>query len=200
MSNTIRKQRVNFTQISNDLLNDSSISLTAKGIYSFMFSKPDNWNFTIKSMSKQLKEGQRAIGNALKELKDNGWVIYTKYTNGTGRYDILIEPLLDPKLQNEDMAQQSQSCKKATSSNVNVTKRSAISNKDNSINKDTTTTTIYSEEAFVIFDSFGLNKSEFRDEFTRFKILNDYDSSKITKKYWMLFCQQIKKFNKNIKG
>ena len=88
MSNTITKEKVNFSMIPNDLLADQNLSLTAKGLYAFMHSKPDGWNFTIRSMSKQLKEGVTAISNALNELKESGWVTYTKHTDGTGSYHL----------------------------------------------------------------------------------------------------------------
>ena len=70
MKQRLKKQGgIPFTQISNELLNDKTISLKAKGIYCFMFSKPENWNFTIGSMCKQLKEGNDSIANAIKRIK-----------------------------------------------------------------------------------------------------------------------------------
>lgn len=88
MSNKLNKKRTNFAAIPNDLLNDINISLSAKGIYSFMSSKPDNWNFTIRSMAKQLKEGETAIRSALNELKESGWLFYTKNVDGSGTYNL----------------------------------------------------------------------------------------------------------------
>ncbi|HRN97565.1 MAG TPA: conserved phage C-terminal domain-containing protein [Candidatus Saccharibacteria bacterium] len=88
MSNTITHEEGNFSTIPNQLLNDSSVSLTAKGLYVFMRGKPPLWNFTIRSMAKQLKEGDTAIGSALNELKDSGWISYTKHSNGKGVYHL----------------------------------------------------------------------------------------------------------------
>ena len=88
MSNTITHEEGNFSTIPNQLLNDSSVSLTAKGLYVFMRGKPPLWNFTIRSMAKQLKEGETAIGSALNELKDSGWISYTKHSNGKGVYHL----------------------------------------------------------------------------------------------------------------
>ena len=132
MKNTLKKQRINFTQISNDLLNDKEISSTAKGIYCFMYSKPDNWNFTIKSMISQLKEGQRAISNALKELKSKGWVIYEKTKTGKGYYHILHTPIIEnkPNVQNVHLPQLSQMYVSASSNNSILTKRQRINNKE----------------------------------------------------------------------
>lgn len=88
MSNTITHEQGNFSTIPNQLLNDQSVSLAAKGLYVFMRGKPLLWNFTIRSMAKQLKEGETAIGSALNELKDSGWISYTKHSNGKGVYHL----------------------------------------------------------------------------------------------------------------
>ena len=88
MSNTITHEEGNFSTIPNQLLNDQYVSLTAKGLYVFMRGKPPLWNFTIRSMAKQLKEGETAIGSALNELKDSGWISYTKHSNGKGVYHL----------------------------------------------------------------------------------------------------------------
>lgn len=88
MSNSVTREQGNFTTTPNELLNDKSISLTAKGLYAFMYGKPAAWNFTIRSMAKQLKEGETAIGNALGELRDKGWVSYEKMNDGRGVYHL----------------------------------------------------------------------------------------------------------------
>ena len=88
MTNTITHEQGNFSTIPNHLLNDHSISLAAKGLYVFMRGKPPLWNFTIRSMAKQLKEGETAIGSALNELKDSGWISYKKHSNGKGVYHL----------------------------------------------------------------------------------------------------------------
>lgn len=86
MSNSIVRRKTNFSTIPNQLLNDPEISLSAKGLYVFMHGKPPNWNFTIRSMSNQLKEGVTAISNALNELKESGWIEYKKFSDGKGEY------------------------------------------------------------------------------------------------------------------
>lgn len=121
MSETLnRKNRLPFTQVSNELLTSTKISLKAKGLYAYMMSKPDGWNFTIKSMSKQLKEGPDSIRSGLNELKEFNAIEYTKHSDGTGTYTIDTQPKLEnPNLDNPNMG----------NSNPN-------SNKDNTSNKD----------------------------------------------------------------
>ena len=125
-NNLTQKQVIPFTQIPNSLLNDINLSLKSKGLYSFMFSKPNGWNFTIRSMSKQLKEGTDSIGNSLKELKKYGWVTYTKKTNGSGVYKLLYASNLtiSPNTENPNLG------------NPNMGKPERISNTDLNSNKD----------------------------------------------------------------
>lgn len=107
MSNIIEVEAGNFSMTPNFLLNNSSISLTAKGLYAFMRSKPPAWNFTIRSMAKQLKEGETAIRNALSELRGSGWVVYVKRSNGTGVYQLLWDgpKTEEPSVDNQVMAE-----------------------------------------------------------------------------------------------
>ena len=125
-NNLTQKQVIPFTQIPNSLLNDINLSLKSKGLYSFMFSKPSGWNFTIRSMSKQLKEGTDSIGNSLKELKKYGWVTYTKKTNGSGVYKLLYSSnlIISPNTENPNLG------------NPNMVKPERISNTDLNNNTD----------------------------------------------------------------
>lgn len=134
-TNKTKKHKVNYSQISNFLLNDKDLSLKAKGLYSFMFSKPDDFNFTIRSLSKLLLEGQRSIMATLQELKDKGWVSYTKFHDGSGEY-YLNE---NPNLHNSSLDEPN--CQNPNLHNSNLLKQQRINNtvlynkKDNN-NKD----------------------------------------------------------------
>jgi len=85
-------RKTQFTQAPSRLVKDKDISLAAKGLFAFMQDKPDNWNFTIKSMSKQLKEGENAIRTCLNQLREFGWITYTKHSDGTGTYSLNFAP------------------------------------------------------------------------------------------------------------
>lgn len=121
MENTLYKSnRIPFTQIANQVLVSTELSLKAKGLYAYMLSKPDGWNFTLRSMAKQLKEGVDGISSGMKELKDFGVVTYEKHSNGSGTYHIDVNPNLEkPNLENPNMG-----------------KSQRISNKDLNNNKD----------------------------------------------------------------
>ena len=83
--NKLHQPKVNFTTISNRMLGDKELSLKAKGLLSFMLSKPDKWNFSIRGISSQLKEGVEAIQNTLQELIEQEYVIRGKLRN-KGRF------------------------------------------------------------------------------------------------------------------
>ena len=70
----------------NDLLNNKNISLSAKGMYTFMNCKPENWEFSISGLISQLKEGKDKIKSMLKELEDYGYLKRKKYQTSNGRW------------------------------------------------------------------------------------------------------------------
>lgn len=75
-----------YTTIANYALNDPKLSLKAKGLWAFIMSKPDDWDINYRGLSKQLKEGQRAILGALKELEDSGYLERGITRHENGRY------------------------------------------------------------------------------------------------------------------
>lgn len=88
-----------YTVMSNHHFKDKSLSLKAKGLLSQMLSLPDDWDYTVEGLSYINKDNSTSINTALKELKDNGYLVVTKlYPNQTqsGRieyvYDIYEQP------------------------------------------------------------------------------------------------------------
>jgi len=98
-------RKANYTTVQNSFLRNQNLSLKAKGLYAYMASFDKNWNFTIKSMAKQLKEGKYTVSAGIKELKDNGFITYTKSYDGTGIYTLHDEPIVKkPHVENQDLA------------------------------------------------------------------------------------------------
>lgn len=63
-----------FTVIPNDILNRDDMSLKAKGLFAYLNSKPDGWNFSVKGVSKQTKDGEDSIASGMKELEKLGYL------------------------------------------------------------------------------------------------------------------------------
>ena len=82
MGKLIIKRR--YGTIPNDLLNSSDISFKAKGLYAYIQSKPENWEFSAERISKQVKEGLPSVVSALKELETFGYLVRKRYQNNRG--------------------------------------------------------------------------------------------------------------------
>ena len=167
MSNRLRKgDGVPFTQIHNEVLFHPELSLKAKGLYSYMYAKPDDWNFTASSMAAQLKEGKRAILNILNELKEFGLLEYKKLSNGKSEYTIYssINPNKQPKCKNSTLPKNSQSAETAPCKKRTVQKQHRINNKDTITNKEDINNTPISpkgdkgEKGFFKKSSLGLDQ------------------------------------------
>jgi hypothetical protein len=82
MGKLIIKNR--YGTIPNDLLNSVDISFKAKGLYAYIQSKPDNWEFSAERIAKQVKEGLPSVVSALKELENFGYLVRKRYQNNKG--------------------------------------------------------------------------------------------------------------------
>ena len=104
-----------FTVMSNHHLRNTNLSLKAKGLLSLILSLPDNWDYTVKGLSKICKEGVDSIGTAINELEKEGYITRTRVRNAKGQlttveYIISEQPKLGlpkqekPKRENPEQA------------------------------------------------------------------------------------------------
>lgn len=76
---TIRQaHRKKYVAISNQLLQNNTLSLKARGLMAYLLSLPDDWKVNINHLAKVLKEGRDAISSAFGELRAAGYVWYQK--------------------------------------------------------------------------------------------------------------------------
>ena len=90
----------NFTIINNKGLQDPNLGIASRGLLATMLSKPDDWNFSIKRLAKELKDGERKISTALKELEQNKYLVRKRICDRQGKvtdwlYLFSDEPLSD---------------------------------------------------------------------------------------------------------
>ena len=160
MGKLIIKNR--YGTIPNDLLNSIHISFKAKGMYAYIQSKPDNWEFSAERISKQVKEGLPSVISALKELENFGYLARNRYQNNKGfwvvdylLYEIPIEENLITGKPNEE--------------NPNIGKQSNNSNIDYSKQEDNNYT---NNKERVVKESFSEMISpylhELKDEYSNF--------------------------------
>ncbi len=120
--------KISFTQVPNEIINDINVSLKAKGLYLYMVSKPDNWEFSLLGMVSQLKEGKTALLAIMNELIKFGYMEKIKNrVNGrqsVNDYILHLEPtksLKQSEYQNESQKERvsfSNSENKSTSNTI----------------------------------------------------------------------------------
>lgn len=64
----------NFTALPNILANDPNLSWKAKGIFLYLASKPDTWNFYMKEIQKNATDGIVSLKSGIKELIKHGYL------------------------------------------------------------------------------------------------------------------------------
>ena len=85
-----------FGQVPNELLNNADLSFKAKGLYAYIQSKSDSWQFSATNISRQTKESVNSINSGLKELEDSGYLLRKKYKNRYGHWGILYILAIHP--------------------------------------------------------------------------------------------------------
>ena len=95
----IHKIAADFTQVGNKVLRDPNLSLKAKGLYAWLYSKPDEWDFSMKRVPLESKDGEKAAYAAIRELERAGYVARRK--KGDGRMVYLLSP--EPDAQNRHL-------------------------------------------------------------------------------------------------
>jgi hypothetical protein len=76
-----------FTIVPNQIMDDPTISFRAKGIYAYLRSKPDDWEFRVPNIVRAGKEGRDAIQNALGELECAGYLERVANRKDDGKYN-----------------------------------------------------------------------------------------------------------------
>lgn len=94
------------SSLSGRYLDDTTLSLKAKGLFSLMLdirdkcATTDAWNCTIQKLAAKNRDGTGAVGNALRELEDAGYVERRRTYNADGhiagmQYILHKNPLQD---------------------------------------------------------------------------------------------------------
>lgn len=86
MGNFINKTQGNFTIIQNAILNSGLLSFEEKGLYCYLLSKPDGWNFSSERIQLDTKEKLGAVKRILKSLENTGLLIRYKTKNNNGKF------------------------------------------------------------------------------------------------------------------
>jgi hypothetical protein len=87
MAKKRNNSRTNFATIDNHLHQDSNLSFRARGLFGYMWSMPDDWNFTEDNLAEQNNvEGKKAVRTALKELIQFGYLHRMQSKGNNGKF------------------------------------------------------------------------------------------------------------------
>jgi len=78
------KHTGNYTTISNTILNNRDLSWKAKGLWAFINSKPEGWDFSVSRIANQSNDGETATKSGLKELKEAGYLVLVRGRGNKG--------------------------------------------------------------------------------------------------------------------
>lgn len=171
----------NYTVIDNTVLQDTSISFKAKGIFAYLWMQSDTWNFYEKEVVKHSTDGISSLRAGIKELENHGYLLRQRkrvkgklkdsmwFLSESPNLDFLKQEKLNlekPKLENQTL----------TSTNLNKYKHKQV----NTCNKSSS------------------SKSSSKDEKDNIKNQNTEEDPKREKIYKSLF--QIARMNDQWKG
>jgi len=80
------RKRSNFTIMPNELIRDSSMSWKAKGIYSYLASQDDGWDFYVDEIETRSTDGVTAVRTGLRELEDAGYIERHRINGEGGKF------------------------------------------------------------------------------------------------------------------
>ena len=71
----IRKQyQKGFTTLDNTPLNDESVSWKAKGLFAYLWSKPDDWDYRVTEVARHATDGIGSTSTGVNELEQAGYL------------------------------------------------------------------------------------------------------------------------------
>lgn len=79
---SLKKEKVPFTQVSNEVLYDSNLSAKAKGLYAYLYAKPEKWDFAIDRIANEMADGRKSVNNGLQELEQQGYLYRERKSTG----------------------------------------------------------------------------------------------------------------------
>ena len=81
------KHNKDFTQINNATLREKGLSLRARGLLAYMLSFPDEWAFSVNSLSENCGETRYAILTSIAELRREGFLRISQSHTSDGKFN-----------------------------------------------------------------------------------------------------------------
>ena len=75
-----------FTTLNNVVLRDERLSWKARGIFSYLWSMPDDWDFYETEVAKHATDGRASLRSGLGELTKFGYLERTRFRDKNGKF------------------------------------------------------------------------------------------------------------------
>jgi len=155
MARIKKLRQKNFTIVDNTVIDDTELSWKAKGVFLYLWSKSDEWQFYEVEVAKHAKDGRDSLRSALKELEAKGYLKRARDRNDKGQVTtsdwILSEkPMLENPTQEKPMQE------KDTLPSTDLTKDLSNQEINNNNNKQAD-----ASNAFVAFQTSGATLNGF---------------------------------------
>lgn len=77
--------KTKYTVIDNTVIEDTKLSWKAKGLFTYLWSRPDNWNFYVSEVAKHARGSRDQVMTGLEELETAGYLLRSRKRDKNGR-------------------------------------------------------------------------------------------------------------------
>lgn len=159
-------RRKGFTVISNDVLNNTALSWKAKGLFAYLWSQSDLWDFYEVEVLKHSTDGRASLRAGLKELEEHGYLKRYRNRDDKGilresKWILSEQPMFDfPKLDKPTLDYPTLDNRTLTNTNYNNTNNNNTNNNNTDRNEAVVDTSLVNivdqpEEESIDDDGFG---------------------------------------------
>jgi Helix-turn-helix domain len=153
----------NFTIVSNEMIQNPDMSNKARGLYVYMLSMPDDWQFCVADLMNRSTDGRDSIKSQLNELERIGYIKRGQETNADGTFGhayVLVRSSMDLPWPDEPLTENPLTVNPLTE---NPLQQSTHSTKDTESKNPTTNVTLSrSQEISEIWDAYVQSIEDFK--------------------------------------
>lgn len=88
-------RKSNFTTIDNTVIKDNSLTWKARGIFNYLWSMPEDWDFYMTEVVNHSIDGMTALKSGIKELEEHGYLRRTRIHGDGGKIESMLWELSD---------------------------------------------------------------------------------------------------------
>lgn len=92
-----KKQKNNYTKISNEFLQDTNLSFEARGMAASLLSRPEDWVINVSALMAEGGIGRDKVKKIIQELVDNGYMYKAQDRSNAGKFGKNILYISDEK-------------------------------------------------------------------------------------------------------